>query len=81
MAKIYTVDGFTGTKPEIAKHFGLVYQTLVNRLEKGIPLEEAIFNQRKVESYTVGGFTGTKPEIAKHFGIKYPKIISRLNRG
>ena len=40
--KIYTVNGFTGNVPQIAKHFGIKYATLNYRLKHGMSIDDAV---------------------------------------
>ena len=83
--KIYTVNGFTGNLTQIAKHFDINYNTLLNRvnnlgwsIEKAIdtPIEE----QKEIKTYTVNEFTGTLKEIAEHFDVNYGTLINRINK-
>lgn len=46
MVKRYTVNGVTGTLPEIARHFNIYYNTLCYRLEQGMSLEEAVLAKK-----------------------------------
>lgn len=46
MAKRYTVDGFTGSLHEIARHFNICYNTLCYRLEQGMSLEDAVLPKK-----------------------------------
>lgn len=85
--KRYSVLNFNGTLPEIAKHFGIRYHTLYDRLKRGMSLEEAVSvkiaisqNQRN-EVYTVLGYKGTLPNIAHHFNIRYATLAQRLRNG
>ena len=87
--KIYTYKNFTGTLKEIIEHFNLdiKYGTLLNRLHKGMTLEEAIENpidsSKAVKHYTYKGFTGSVKEIVDHFGldINHNVLRIRLFRG
>lgn len=42
MVKRYTVNGVTGSLPEIAEHFNIKYSTLYKRLRCGMSLEEVV---------------------------------------
>lgn len=44
---MYSVYGFIGTLPEIAKHFNIYYNTLRYRLEQGMSLEEAVLAKKR----------------------------------
>lgn len=39
MSKFYTINGFTGTIPEIAEHYNINFESLKEKLDKGLPLE------------------------------------------
>lgn len=81
-AKIYTVNGFTGTLKEIAEHFKINYATLQWRMQKGMSVEEAVnCDIKRNKKYTADGFTGTLYEIAEHFGIKYSTLRNRMQKG
>lgn len=87
--KIYTCQGFSGSRPEICKHFGINYQTICKRIERtGKSFEEVIATPVRKRSldiekkiYTHQDFSGTLPEVCKHFNVSYRAILNRLQVG
>lgn len=85
-AEKYTFKGVTGTLPELAEHFGVLYSTAYARLHSGKSLN-IVFSQGdlsfkgKADKYTFKGVTGTLPELAEHFGVPYSTVYFRLNSG
>ena len=81
-AKIYTVDGVTGTLTQICDHFGIKKETAKHRLRRGMSVEEAIKTPvRSAKQYTVNGFTGSLKEVSEHFGASYSVVEQRLKSG
>ena len=84
--KTYTVflntdKEFTGTKNQIAKHFNIKYNTLNQRLNRKMTLEEAIeYEDDRFEKYTVfkgtnEEFTGNIKDITNHFNLNYANFM------
>ena len=82
--EIYTVNGFTGSSTQIAKHFNIKNGTLRDRINKqGMSMEDAVNTtvRENEKIYTVNGFTGNLTQIAKHFNISYTVLRQRLHKG
>lgn len=83
-----TEKEFTGNKKEIANHFNISYYAFIQRVKKGITLEEAIVLD-KLKPYKIftvfegtnKEFTGTKADISKHFMINYKTFIRKIKNG
>ena len=80
-----TYKEFTGTLYEIAKHFNINYNTLLNRINKiNLSIEDAIEHDLlkiyNVFKGTNREFTGNLKEISKHFNIKYNILQYRIHK-
>lgn len=78
---------FTGNKKQIARHFGIGYRRLYDRVKNGMTFEEAL-NMPKVErnnvhtvfSRTNREFTGTLSQIAQHFDANYNTLVIHMKK-
>ena len=80
-----TIKEFTGTLYEIAKHFNINYNTLLNRINKiNLSIEDAIEHDLlkiyNVFKGTNREFIGNLKEISKHFNIKYNILQYRIHK-
>lgn len=83
---MYTYKNFTGSVPQIIKHFQLDVKpkTVYNRLQSGMCLDKAVeVPVTRNKLYTYKGFTGNVPAILKHFKceIKLKTVYDRLSKG
>lgn len=84
--KVYVVNGIVGSKIQLAKAFGLEYNTVKYRMRIGMSLEEALTHKGRIQHsnvtvLTVKGVTGTVRELANHFNISTATVYDRLVRG
>ena len=85
--KIHTVGGVTGSRKELAEHFGISERTLYDRMKRGMSLEKALLTPVKKRGsgegrlYSVKGYTGTKDELAEYFGVPKQEMYKRTRRG
>lgn len=83
---MYTYKDFSGSIPEIIKHFDLNInpRTVYDRMRRGVNICDAleIANTRNL-IYNYKGFTGSVPEILKEFKceIKLKTVYARLEKG
>lgn len=81
--RLFTLDGKTQNLMAWAKHAGLSYTTLAGRLNKGMPLAEAIASPAKPRDRELEhrGERLTVAQWAKRLGIPAPRIYRRLAAG
>lgn len=86
-AQLHTHNGLTMTLAEWAKHLGLHYHTLANRLRKNWPIERVLTSQKfkgKCHPSTIiehDGRAMTVAEWANYLGLKHNTLYARLMRG
>ena len=67
---------------DLSRMYGLEKHTILNRLRKGIPLEEAISQQSRTgRLYSICGETGTIQQIAERHGLNRSTLLGRIRRG
>lgn len=78
---LYTYGGITAALKPLCEAHGLHYNTVKNRMNSGMSLEQAFEYKNKPKTFTVKGVTGTLEELAEHFNVKMSLVNQRLYRG
>ena len=78
---VYTYGGITAALKPLCEAHGFNYNTIKNRMQSGMTLEQAFSKSTKSGVFTVKGVTGTLEELAEHFNVKMSLVNQRLYRG
>lgn len=80
----FTIDGQTKTLKAWCQHYGVSYQMVWMRMNRGVPLLRALkppTRQRRNEDYTFGSVTKTLSEWCADYGISFQTFWYRKKRG
>lgn len=80
--KEFTYQGETKMLKDWARHFGIKYTTLYQRIYRGnLPFEQAIKADPYGRLIEIEGESMILKDWCKRYGIKYQLIVDRVNRG
>lgn len=74
-------NGETLTLSEMAEKYKVDFELFRHRINKGWPIEKALFEKVEYETITFNGETKTVTEFAKEIGMTYYQLKKRLMRG
>jgi hypothetical protein len=80
--KHFTLNGETRMLKDWARHFGIKYTTLYQRIYRnGLPFEQAIESDPYGRLIEINGAAMILKDWCARFGIKYSTIVDRVYRG
>lgn len=81
---VFTVDGFTATKAQLCRKYGINSSTVDKRIAKGWSVDKAFKTPSKYKApptYELDGFKGGLKELCNHFGSDYARTAKRIQNG
>lgn len=80
-SKVYTYNGKTMILKDWSRVLDINYYTLIKRISKGIPFEDAIKKDLYDRLVEIDGIQKTVSEWCVHFNLNIGDVFSRIHRG